>query len=310
MSMSTLPNRLSEIERLRRERPRSRLLRITLWALTLWSLYAWLSPEIGLLEFLDQRRFSNLSRFVKQELVPFPLRAEGAGLADLMHWLSSIWGTIGAQSTRATLQISILAIVLAALGAAPLSLLTARNFASATPFETQTGRASRALRLFWWAVTGAARALAILLRAVPEFILAFLLLAVLGPQTAWPAILALAIHNGGILARLGGEVIENLEPAPLRTLMTHGSSRSSSLVFGVVPLGLSRNLLYLFYRFETCVREATVLGMLGVVSLGYWIQDARAKQYYDEVFLLVLFSIALVMLADLISALARYSLRR
>ena len=72
----------------------------------------------------------------------------------------------------------------------------------------------------------------------------------------------------------------------------------------------ARGLLLFFYRFETCVREATVLGMLGVVSLGYWIQDARAKQYYDEVLVLVLFGAALVLAADLTSAVARYSIRR
>ena len=148
------------------------------------------------------------------------------------------------------------------------------------------------------------------MRAVPEFILAFLLLAVLGPRNAWPAILALAIHNCGILARLGSEVVENLEPAPLRALAAVGAPRRSMVVFGVLPLALGRDLLYFFYRFETCVREATVLGMLGVLSLGYWIQDARAKQYYDEVFLLVLFSVGLVLMADLLSVLARRSIRR
>ncbi len=54
-----------------------------------------------------------------------------------------------------------------------------------------------------------------------------------------------------------------------------------------MPLALPRFLLYFFYRFESCIREATVLGMLGTVSLGYWIQDARGRQSYDEMLLLV-----------------------
>jgi phosphonate transport system permease protein len=69
-------------------------------------------------------------------------------------------------------------------------------------------------------------------------------------------------------------------------------------------------LLYVFYRFETCVREATVLGMLGVVSLGYWIEDARTKQYYDEMAFYLLFGGALVLVVDLLSALARRIVRR
>jgi len=53
-----------------------------------------------------------------------------------------------------------------------------------------------------------------------------------------------------------------------------------------------------------------VLGMLEIVSLGYWIQDARAKQYYDEMLLLVAVGACIVLAADLASALARRFLRR
>jgi phosphonate transport system permease protein len=308
--MSGVQITTSRVQELWRDRPRSRVLHATLWALTIWTIYAWLSPEIGLLEFLDSRRFSNLGRFAEKELVPFPLREENFSLRILTDWILDIWNRIGLESTLATLQISIIATVLAGAAALPLSMVAARNVSTSTPFENGHHVGPAALRILWAVVTSAARASAILMRAVPEFILAFLLLAVLGPRNAWPAILALAIHNCGILARLGSEVVENLEPAPLRSLAAVGAPRRSLVIFGVLPLALGRDLLYFFYRFETCVREATVLGMLGVLSLGYWIQDARAKQYYDEVFLLVLFSVGLVLVADLVSVLARRSIRR
>ena len=58
------------------------------------------------------------------------------------------------------------------------------------------------------------------------------------------------------------------------------------------------------------MREATVLGMLGVVSLGYWIQDARARQFYDQMILFVMLGAVIVLVADLFSALVRSKLRR
>ena len=58
------------------------------------------------------------------------------------------------------------------------------------------------------------------------------------------------------------------------------------------------------------MREATVLGMLGVVSLGFWIQDARARNHYDEMFFLILLGSALVLLGDLLSFVAREAVRR
>lgn len=308
--MSKAQPHADTVTQLWRDRPRSLLLQVTVLGLALWSLYSWLSPEIGLMSFLDSRRLSNLDRFIEQELWPFPLRNGQGSWQALSQWVMDIWTRVGVESTLATLQISILATVIAGAAAWPLSLLAARNLSAPRPFELQAGQARPSVRLLWAITTTTARASAILLRAIPEFILAFLALAVLGPHNAWPAVIALAIHNGGILARLGSEVIENLEPAPLRTLAITGANRRSLIVTGVLPLSLSRNLLYFFYRFETCVREATVLGMLGVLSLGYWIQDARAKQFYDEVLLLVLFSVLLVLMADLLSAVARRSIRR
>ncbi|HRV82758.1 MAG TPA: ABC transporter permease, partial [Planctomycetota bacterium] len=67
---------------------------------------------------------------------------------------------------------------------------------------------------------------------------------------------------------------------------------------------------FFFYRFETCVREATVLGMLGVVSLGYHIREMRARQFYDEMLVLVVLGGLLVLAADLVSGLLRHRLRR
>lgn len=297
------------VETLWRGRPRSRLLRGVVVALALWTVLAWTSPELDLAGFLTERRASNLVEFLRRELVPFSLRGSDWGPTDLLRWVLGAWHRVGAESTGATLQIAVVAMALAALAAAPLALALARNVARREPFSSAPDLAN-ANSTVWRLTRGAARGTAILLRAVPEYILAFLLLAVLGPRTAWPAVLALALHNAGILARLGGEAIENLDPAPLRALTGAGSSRAGLVVFGIAPLTLTRGLLLFFYRFETCVREATVLGMLGVVSLGYWIQDARAKQFYDEVLVLVLFGAGLVLAADLTSAVARYSIRR
>jgi phosphonate transport system permease protein len=158
-------------------------------------------------------------------------------------------------------------------------------------------------------VTSLTRALLIFLRAIPEYVWAFLFLAMLG-ASAWPAILALGLHNSGILGKLGAETVENLDPRPLRALRGIGATRAQIALSAIFPLSLSRYLLYVFYRFETCVREATVLGMLGVVSLGYWIQDARSRQFYDQMVLFVALGALIVLAADLFSALVRSRLRK
>jgi phosphonate transport system permease protein len=149
----------------------------------------------------------------------------------------------------------------------------------------------------------------IFLRAIPEYVWAYLFLAMLGP-TAWPAVLALAVHNAGILGKLGAETVENLERTSLASLRALGGTRTQIAAVGILPAALPRLLLYFFYRWESCVREATVLGMLGIVSLGSWIQDARSRQRYDDMLFLILVGAGIVIVGDVVSAVARAWVRR
>jgi phosphonate transport system permease protein len=138
---------------------------------------------------------------------------------------------------------------------------------------------------------------------------AFIALAVFGPNV-WAAVIALAIHNAGILGKLNAEVIENLDPRTMRSLRSAGATRMQVALVAIRPAVFGRLLLLFFYRWETCVREATVLGMLGIVSLGYFIQDARARQHYDVMLVLILACVVVVLIGDAASALARRIARR
>jgi phosphonate transport system permease protein len=148
----------------------------------------------------------------------------------------------------------------------------------------------------------------VLTRAVPEYIYAFLLVALLGPS-AWPLVLALALHNVGILGRLWGEVTENERPEAAAQLARVGASRWEVYVGGLVPTAFNRFLLFFFYRWETCVREATILGMLGISSLGYHISIARNFLNYDQMLFFVLLGAAVIILGDVVSDVLRRRLR-
>ena len=84
--------------------------------------------------------------------------------------------------------------------------------------------------------------------------------------------------------------------------------RIASWVF--LPELLPRLLLYFFYRWETCVRESTVLGLLGIVSLGFWIDDARTRGQMDVLVYFVVLGVLIVVVGDVVSSLARELLRR
>ena len=281
--------RIAEVARLRMARRRSLVLRGSRLVVVVTIISSWSLGGFSPVESMSQRRLTNLTRFLG-ELRPDAVRTD---LLAQRGW----------QASKQTLALSVAAIVLAGAAGMLLSLPAARNIAAREPFSHETSG------LLWRAVVVATRLLLMFFRAIPEYVWAFLLLATLGQQ-AWPAVLALAIHNAGILGRLGAEVVENVEPAVPRALRDLGATRLQVALAGVVPLVLPRFLLYFFYRWETCVREATVLGLLGFTSLGYWIADARARDRYDEMLVYVLLGAALVLLGDVVSAVTRAFVRR
>lgn len=291
-----------EVATLWRSRSRSLFLRITGVLLILLIASAWFfEADWGSSLSLDQR-WENLQRF-GQEVVPYPVQQSGQW-ADIGPWMGELMREKGGKALWRTFHLGTAATLLA--GAVALLGLgwTARSLATGTPREVPVsgGRGRR----IWGRVL---RGLATVGRSVPEYLLAFLLLQIFGP-TVWALILALAIHNSGILSRLGSEVIDNQRSGAAEAILTGGGSRMASLLGGLLPGGFNRMVLFLFYRWETCIREATILGMLGVSSLGYLISDARASFYYDELILWVVAGASLVMAGDLLSDWIRWKLRQ
>jgi phosphonate transport system permease protein len=303
-----MTDRERQIAALRRERPRSAFLRVSSWALLAVVAAAWTGGGFIGGETWSPRRAENLRRFLG-EVVPWPLRGEAWNWHGAWSWAAVLWHDHFAAAAATTLAISVLAILLAAMAAAGLSLAAARTVSRPDPFLTDPRPPRRVTRLIWSTVVWTTRALLIGLRSIPEYVWAFLLLAVYGPG-AWPLVLALALHNAGILGKLAADMLENLPPAALAALRGLGATRAQVAAAAIFPLSANRFLLYVLYRWETCVREATVLGMVGMVSLGFWIQDARARNRYDEMVLGVAIGAAMVILGDAISAAARALVRR
>ena len=120
--------------------------------------------------------------------------------------------------------------------------------------------------------------------------------------------MALAIHNFGILGRLWGEVVENAETASAEQAIAAGQSRSSSFITRIVPASFNRFLIYLFYRWETCLKDATVLGMLGLLTLGKLIALSKGF-FWDQMFFYILLGASVILLGDLFSTYVRRKLR-
>ncbi|MCB0324658.1 MAG: ABC transporter permease subunit [Bdellovibrionales bacterium] len=288
-----------------RARPRSMFLRLSAWFFVLLVLLSWPLGGFTSGSFFTARRLQNVERFAG-ELVPYALRGSDITLEGVLGWASELWIRRGAEALFSTLAISLVAALVMGMLTWVLAPIAARTLASASALLPTASRNAVSMLGVLGFLT---RLLFLFLRAIPEYVWAYVFLGLLGPS-AWPAVLALAVHNTGVLGKLTADTIENLPQAPLTALRGLGATRAQTAIAGVFPLSLPRYLLYFFFRWEHCIRESTVLGMLGIVSLGYWLQDARARTFYDEMFFYVVLGALLVLIGDLLSAIARSILRR
>ena len=311
-------DRLQAVRELHAARPRSRFVQVSLCAMAVLVAWAWWAGSFDVADLLSERRMANLDRFLG-EIRPYALHDRPWDWGVAWDWFAQMF-TSGVQAAAfelpsgldvigITLAMSFAAIVLAGIGGAVAAFPAAQTFATPAPFLPGSDRAGTLAHRSWTALLLGTRGLLIFLRSIPEYVWAYLLIGMLG-LSAWPAVLALAIHNTGILGKLDAETVENLSPGSLEALRGAGATRRQVAVVGALPAALSRFLLYFFYRWETCVREATVLGMLGIVSLGYALNEARIRHRYDDMIFYVAMGALLVLAGDLVSAVARRVVRR
>ncbi|WP_008310895.1 PhnE/PtxC family ABC transporter permease [Leptolyngbya sp. PCC 6406] len=144
------------------------------------------------------------------------------------------------------------------------------------------------------------RLLLLVSRAVPAPIWALVCLYGLFPGLL-PGAIALALHNFGILGRLMAEVNENLDDRPVRALRALGSPSSLVLLYGLLPQTLGRFLAYILYRWEVCMRETVIVGLVGAGGLGRLMTEQISSFDYQGLTVTLGVFVVLTFGVDLIS---------
>jgi phosphonate transport system permease protein len=144
-------------------------------------------------------------------------------------------------------------------------------------------------------------------RAINEIVFALLFVVAvgLGPLAG---VLALALHNVGIISKLFSEAVEAIDPRPVEGIRSTGASRLQEVIFGIIPQVAPLWSSYTLYRFETNVRSATVLGIVGAGGIGQSLYENIRSFQYSQTAAIIIIVVATVMLIDMISARIRKNL--
>lgn len=135
-------------------------------------------------------------------------------------------------------------------------------------------------------------------RAIPEIVIALVLIFLLGGGPV-PAMIAIATHTAGALGKLFSEVNENVSLKPVEGLSSAGAGWMQRMYLGVIPQVGPNYVSYALLRFEINIRASAILGFVGAGGIGYELKNAMSwgQGRYDEaaaIFIILFLTIVVV----------------
>jgi phosphonate transport system permease protein len=190
-----------------------------------------------------------------------------------------------------TVNIAAVATLLGAIAGMALSLLSTRGLA----------RWPRLIPIFRRTMDA--------MRAIPEIVIALVLIYILGGGPV-PAVIAIALHTSGALGKLFSEVAENADLKPVEGLTSVGATWGQYMWLGVIPQVAPNWLSYALLRFEINVRASAILGFVGEGGIGHDLKLAMqwGQGRYDEVVAIFLLLFLAIVVIDHVSDHFRHKL--
>lgn len=244
--------------------PRASLPAMLAWAVALAILaLSWKGADMRPLDLL--RDSGNMASFAADFFPP-----------DFRDWRQYL------DEMVVTVQIAVWGTFLAVVAAVPLGLLCSANIAPV------------------W-VHQPLRRLMDACRAINEMVFAMLFIVAVG-LGPFAGVLALWVHTTGVLAKLFSEAVEAIDPRPVEGVRATGANAVEEVVYGVIPQVLPLWISLSLYRFESNVRSASVVGIVGAGGIGTLLWEIIRSFRYAETCAIMIIIIAFVAAIDLISA--------
>lgn len=211
------------------------------------------------------RRGGNMVEYIKSYFPP-----------DFSYWKTYL------EDTIITISMGVWGTLLAAIAAIPLSVLASKNVCPA------------------WIVQPTRRLLDAM-RAINEivFALVFVVAVGLGP---FAGVMALFIHTAGVLGKLFSEAVEAIEPGQVEGVRATGASKIQEIIFGIIPQVIPLWTSFTLYRFESNVRAASVLGIVGAGGIGVSLYQSFQSFDYGKVCAILIILILATTIIDTISS--------
>ena len=145
-------------------------------------------------------------------------------------------------------------------------------------------------------------------RAFHELVVAIIVVVGFG-FGALAGVIALVFATPGFFAKLLAEDLEDINEAQVDAIRATGANRLQVLLYGVLPQVVPRIVGLTIYRWDINVRAATILGVVGAGGIGNVLIRSFDRYDYAYSAAIILAIIAVVMVGEVLSAVARRRLQ-
>jgi phosphonate transport system permease protein len=151
-------------------------------------------------------------------------------------------------------------------------------------------------------VRNTVRAILVIIRAVPELVLAIFLIAATGLGEE-AGVVALAFGGVGLLGKLIADSLEQIPRGPETALAALGAGRGQRFMAATLPLGASALISNSLYLVDANIRAASILGIIGAGGVGYYLtMAAGSNSLHGEVTTIVIMLIVVLLIMEGIAA--------
>lgn len=201
------------------------------------------------------------------------------------------WAHVGLYTSALieTVAIALLGTLFAAVLALPLGLLAAKNVTTARVLHFLTRRSLDTIRsvniliwaLIWINVVG------------------------LGP---FAGALAIMTSDIGSFGKLFSEAIEAADRRPVEGIVASGGGRLLGVRFGILPEVFPVLASQVLYYFESNVRSATIIGIVGAGGIGLHLAEAIRTLELQQASFIIVMILIVVTVIDFLSTQLRFAL--
>ena len=148
------------------------------------------------------------------------------------------------------------------------------------------------------------RVLLVIIRGIPELILAIIFVAAMGLGPV-PGIFALSIGTAGFLAKLIADSIEEVDPAPREAVSATGATRMQELFVSVVPQVMPALIGQLLYTFDINIRSSAILGIVGGGGIGFLLFNSMKVLAFETTAAIILTIFVVVYAIEILAGYVR-----